>query len=743
MPHYGRSRRPKPLIIGRAIITTSSVSLTDTPAATRYGGPDGSVVLDVVITDAPSAIRHGGPDGSGISVNPAVDTPAALRQGGADGSVVLTDVYTDTPSALRFGGPDGAAVVNVTVTDTPSASRYGGPDGSAQAGSVVGPDTPSATRYGGADGTALPDLLVTSPPSGARLAGPSGSVLIGVVVIGDSPSATRHAGPDGVVNAQTPGTFVVGPDTPSATRYDGPDGAVLIGVVTVGDSPSASRYGGADGAVAIGVALTDTASASRYAGPGGTAVIIVGGTDTPSANRYGGPDGAMAIVVPIVGDSPSASRYGGASGSVSIGVGADVVVGPDTAGSSRYGGPDGSVLLAYLPTRVPYVSPAPIYVPGYSVWVADTVSGRLLWELPMSTMSWANNIGSDGSISVTLEIEKTWDSLSDQDERDPRILVREVLAGPWRFCIVVVYGSQPVWAGPYISMSRPKPAEIQLGGAEIGKIFAKRVVINPGYINGPADVTGDTVIGPNTTKGHAAYVLLSQAMTGTGRSLPITVADPGGTGLDYRTYFGYDLRKTADALRDLSNEVDGPEIRFDPQIYQGADANYLRWTVQIGSPHLGRGVDPWTFDDDVSVITTLNTDASTMALSVWSGGTGSSRDKLIAGATDTGLLALGYPMLEEVDTAHSSQDNYPILVSQAAAQLGLQKHPAVSYKVSIPADRDPLPGTYHVGEDFQITVQDDPVMPDGVYTRRIGGIAGTEAPWVTLTDIDPLPAGAS
>jgi hypothetical protein len=740
--HLGHSRRPVQPYYGRAVAPrVTTVTLTDTPSAIRHGGPDGSLAIDLVLSDTSGAQRLGGAQGAGPDVALAIDTPSALRHAGQDGALVIGDVYTDTPSALRCGGPSGTLVTDLAITDTPSALRAGGPDGSSAPGISLGPDTPGAVRYGGPDGLVSPNLAVTSPPAALRHSGPDGSVVIGVALTGDSPSGIRHSGPSGSVFADV-GAGVNLTDTPSALRQGGPDAGAFIGVVIVGDSPSASHYGGPDGVNPIGTAVTDTPSASRYSGPVGVLVIIAGGTDTPSALRAGGPDGLMGVEVPITGDSPSASRYGGAVGSVSIGIGNPVNVGPDTPGGTRYGGPDGQVMLAFLPVATPYVSPAPIYLPGYTLWVADTVTGRFLWELPLESMSWANNFGSDGSISATLDIEKTWDTLSDQDERDPRILVRELLSGPWRFCLVVIYGSNPVWAGPYISMSRPKPTQVQLGGAEIGKIFAKRVLIAPGAIS-PNDVTADTVIGPNTTKGHAAYVLINQAMIGTGRSLPIIVSDPAGSDIDYRTYYGYDLRKVADALRDLSNESDGPELRFDPQIYAGSDANYLRWVVQIGAPHLGRGITPWCFDDDVSVVTTLDTDASNMALSIYSAGAGSSRDKVIATASDTTLLSIGYPLLEEVDTAHSSQESYPILATQAVAQLGLQKQPAVSFKVQIPVDRDPNPGQYHIGEDFQITVQDDPVVPDGVYSRRIAGISGTEQPWVTLTDTDPLPVGAS
>lgn len=742
MPHYGRSRWPKRPIFGRALISAVAVSLTDTPSAVRQGGPDGSLVLDVVLADTASATRHGGPDGTGIAVAPATDTPAATRHGGADGSLVIADAYTDTPSASRYGGPGGVLSIDLAVTDSPSASRYAGPEGSAQVSIIVGPDSPSATRYAGPDGTVSPDLAVTDRPSALRHGRPDGSVAIGIVQALDTPSASRYAGPAGSVFADIGGGVSI-TDTPGIERYAGPDGVLAIGVTVALDSPSASRYAGPDGVLVIGVTVTDTAGTVRYAGPDGIAVVLVGATDTPSALRAGGPDGAMGIVVPVRLDTPSAIRHAGPAGSLSIGIGADTLVTLGSPAACRYGGPSGDVLLAYLPTRVPYVSPAPITAPGYALWVADTVTGRMLWELPLETMSWSTTLTWDGTISATLDIEKTWDSLSDQDERDPRVRVRELLSGPWRFCLVVVWGNQPVWAGPYVSLSRPKPSQVQVGGPEIVKIFSKRLLVNPAYVIGPADVSGDTVIGPSTTKGHAAAVLLNQAMTGTGRSLPITVIDPGGVGSDSRTYYGYDLAKVADALRNLANEDDGPELRFDPVITAGSDANYLGWVAQIGSPHLGRGVTPWTFDDDVSLVSTLSTDASTMALSLWAAGTGSSRDKIMANASDTSLLAIGYPLLEEVDTNTTSQTDPKLLQSAANAALGVQRKPAVSFQVTIPVDRDPMPGTYHLGEDFQITVQDDPTIEDGVYLRRIAGIAGTEGPWVTLTDTAPLPVGST
>jgi hypothetical protein len=164
--------------------------------------------------------------------------------------------------------------------------------------------------------------------------------------------------------------------------------------------------------------------------------------------------------------------------------------------------------------------------------------------------------------------------------------------------------------------------------------------------------------------------------------------------------------------------------------------------AQIGNPHVGRTGTVWVFDSDVTSIVGFDSDASTQAFGVWSGGSGTSRDKLITHSTDTAPLGIGWPMLEEVDTAHSSETVYPVLAAQTASVLAAQKQPVIAFQVQVPADTDPMVGTYRVGEDFQIDVRDDPLIPDGVYSRRIAGLSGTEKPWVTITDANPLPAGS-
>jgi hypothetical protein len=305
-----------------------------------------------------------------------------------------------------------------------------------------------------------------------------------------------------------------------------------------------------------------------------------------------------------------------------------------------------------------------------------------------------------------------------------------------------MWGNNVVWAGPYISLTQPQPNQVQLNCAEITKIYSKRVLVAPGAVIA-TDPTGDTVIGPGTTKPHAMAVLLNQAMTGTGNALPINVTDPGGAGTDNRTYYGYDLRKYWDAITALSAEIDGPELRLDPQITARSDGNYLTWTAQIGNPHIGRDMVPWTWDADVSATVSIDTDASNQALSWWSGGSGDSRDKLVSHQTDTSLLAIGYPLLEEVDTSNSSQTAQPLLDAATQADLAANKTPLVTYQVNVKADVDPMVGTYHVGEDYLLDVRDDPVIPDGTYPRRIVGLQGSEKPWVTLTDGAPLPAGST
>ncbi len=719
------------------VYTPTGVSITDSPSAERDGGPDGSLAISVVITDAPTAIRHAGPQGSGIDVALATDSPSALRQYGPDGALAITTVLTDTPSALRSSGPDGAVAVGVTTTDSPSAERDYGPDGVAAIGVTFGPDAPTALRQYGPDGLVSPDLVVTASPGGSRSAGPDGSVALGLVLT-DGPSAARFYGPVGAVQADPAGGVTL-TDAPVGSRCSGSDGVLTLGIVFAGDSPSATRLGGPDGSLILGIVLTDNPSAERDGGPDGLVLAIL--SDTPGGARATGPDGNMGIALPLIGDLPQGCRSSGPTGVVFIGLGADVNAGTAAPSGSRFSGPDGQVLLAIITSKPPYVPAAPLIAPSYELWVADTRTGRMMWKLPADTFSWDTKLNDIGTMRATIILESFRDALSDQDERDPRILVREILTGPWRFSLVLKWGNNVVWAGPYLRMSRPTPSKVEVNAAEIGKIFSKRTLVKPGAAFA-TDTAADTVIGPYTTKQHAAAVLISQALAGVGNDLPISVTDPGGAGTDYRTYYGYDLSKYWDQLLALSSEVDGPEIRFDPRVTSGSDGDYLSWVAQIGTPHLGRNVTTWVFDSDVNSIVGFDGDGSSMAFGVWESGTGQSRDKLIAHTTDTSLLAIGWPMLETVDSSHSSETSYPVVAAHSAAALAAYKQPIVAFKASVPADSDPMVGTYHVGEDFSIDIHGDPVIPDGFYTRRIAALSGTEKLWVTITDTSPLPVGS-
>jgi hypothetical protein len=391
-----------------------------------------------------------------------------------------------------------------------------------------------------------------------------------------------------------------------------------------------------------------------------------------------------------------------------------------------------------LPSKPPYIPVAPLVAPSYTLWVADTRTGRMLWELPAETFSWSSKLNDIGTISASLAVESAWDALSEQDERDPRTLLREVITGPWRFSLVLKWGNNAVWGGPYLSMARLSPSRIDLNGAEIGKFFTKRALIKPGAISA-VDPTADTSFGPNATKPHVAAALVSQALVGTGYNLPIIVTDPGGSGIDARVYYGSELAKYWDKLQALMAEVDGPEIRFDPQVTAGSDGDYVSWVMQIGNPYLGRSDTAWMFDSDINSVVSMNIDGSNMGLSMLSAGSGQSRDRLIAQSADISLLNLGWPMLEEIDSSHSSEISYPVLAAHNVAALNAYKNPVVSLQVSVPADADPMAGTYRVGDDYIVDIRGDSIIRDGLYNRRIAAISGTEKPWIAITDVGPLP----
>jgi hypothetical protein len=370
-------------------------------------------------------------------------------------------------------------------------------------------------------------------------------------------------------------------------------------------------------------------------------------------------------------------------------------------------------------------------VPQYRLYAADTRTGRIGWELPFTELSWNNPLNEAGTLRATLVIENALERFHEQGARDPRQVFREVLTGPYRFSLVLAWGNQAVFAGPYLPSTNPgdRPT-VDIGAGELLRMMDKRVL---------ADLQETVQLGP-TSPGGIIKGIIDKATENQapeiwwrqGRELPITCTNPPpASGAVTRVYYWYDTVKASEALEAYSAEEDAPDYRLDPYLVTGADGLYVKWELRIGNPSLGSAQNAWIFDDSSTIIT-QEIDAGRMASMWFVPGSGQDEEKLIAWWINEAVINRGFPALEDVDGSHSSIADYEVLSIIGSSLLDRYIDPIDQWTVRAPADAVPSLGSYRVGDAMRLDIRKHPVIEPGVYLRRITEISGDASPWVSI-----------
>lgn len=373
--------------------------------------------------------------------------------------------------------------------------------------------------------------------------------------------------------------------------------------------------------------------------------------------------------------------------------------------------------------------------PIWRLYVADTITGRVSYQLPMASMQWQSKLNDIGTAQATLDVEESLQFLSDHDERDPRVLFRQFLSGPFRYSLCFAYGDTAVWAGPYTPGTIPgNSATVNVGASEFPYMFTKRILTGSRFH--PNDAEGDVYLGP-TTKADMALSMVKLATTGDpSYALPWTCSNPPPTnGGESRAYYGFDFATVWEQLSALSSEADGPDVRFDPKLTWKTDGLYLSYELRIGTPLLG-ALTPWAWDVPTSATVQWDTNVQNMASAYYGIGSGQDREKMNALVMDSRLTNLGFPALEMTDALHTDVIDFDQLASLTAADMTLYRTPAVKWTIGVQGSRDPTIGTFRCGDTFQVAVADHPVIADGTYRRRITGLSGSLSDWAYIESAD-------
>lgn len=371
-------------------------------------------------------------------------------------------------------------------------------------------------------------------------------------------------------------------------------------------------------------------------------------------------------------------------------------------------------------------------LPGYSVLIADTRTGTIYDDLPMSDFSWTDSIdwGRPGNMTITCPL------LGEVgvSERDARTKAESVASAPWKTTLILVRGSTPLWAGP-VATHVGDEQTVQFGCVSIQQILDARLVIAAGYLDDPNNAAADVTF--TVDAGGVAAGLLQLAVTGIGRELPLFIPSPATVLSPTRTYPSVDLASTADRLKALTEEDGGPDIRFLPTL--NTQQTQLTWVTDIGTPHVGDPLAPWVWDYKVETISlSVDSDATAMATREYVVGDGQDRDRIIGIAADTTGVAAGFPVLERVSRDNAANKSAVVVQALADAALLANLAAATAWTVGVDPEMFPEIGTWRIGDNGLLSLQGHPWVPDGEYLRRITGVTHTPGN-AALETMAPLP----
>lgn len=323
----------------------------------------------------------------------------------------------------------------------------------------------------------------------------------------------------------------------------------------------------------------------------------------------------------------------------------------------------------------------------YTYLIADLRSGTILDELPLGGVSFDKKLNDAGSLRAQLHVHDPVIR-----DRGPRLVTE-----PGRSAIYVDRDGILLWGG-IIWTSRYSAAQgvLELGASDFLSYFERRLVLE-------LDVS-TPFARSNTDQVTIARDLVQLAQSHDGGDLGIAVAGARSSGV-MRTvsYPPGEMKPLADLLRDLANAEDGFDFAVDVRYNDGGHPERF---LQIGSPRLGQPGAPHVWEYGVNLVDfTWPVDAASMATRVFVQGTGDASEPITRYAADDALRRAGWPLLEAAANQLDTR-NTALLDASARGALAARRRPIVLPELTVRADLDPVVGTYLVGDDARIVIED-------------------------------------
>lgn len=406
---------------------------------------------------------------------------------------------------------------------------------------------------------------------------------------------------------------------------------------------------------------------------------------------------------------------------------------------------------------------------GTRVIIGNLVDGRRLQSLNVISGSWSDDIDSAEQLDCTLNLNHVVNAHLD--------LPNTLTPGKTFLAFIdtgldntgaKVLAAGPIWEVEYSRAT----GEMKITAKGMRSLFDHRFILPPvaktydvtrWTIPDPSDST-KTIPNPALTTSYSGISLgtivkrlIQQAMSWPGGSLPIVLpADEADANVDHqRNYLGADFKEVGEAIDDLAGVIGGPESNFAPRLT--SDRLGVEWVLQTGTvadPLIhSNNVTRWHVTAAASPVSdlTVSIDATDMGSNSWAVGGRQDDTVLVSRAVDDSLINAGYPLMEVLDSSHTSVSVQSTLDGYASGNLAFAKAPTSlwSFKVRAnPVDRSgvragPQVGEYDVGDFVQLVFGDyDPEIGQGdpfirqaqAVPLRIVGLSGDIAgDYVTIS----------
>lgn len=363
------------------------------------------------------------------------------------------------------------------------------------------------------------------------------------------------------------------------------------------------------------------------------------------------------------------------------------------------------------------------------LYAFDMLSGRRLVPLPAASGSW----------SITLNNDDTIDCTIDAAARDTTDLDVWGTTQVGRTGLLAVVDDQPVAAGPIWKRRYSQGGNIELGAGGLRSYWDRRIVLPLASRNMPLidPATGLPNVAYDINLSGLSYGTIAKRWIQTVRAWPngaIPMTFPADELGPYeRNLAAVDLKKLGALLDDIGKVLNGPDITFRPR--WSSDGLGIYWEMTHGTvanPRLG-SVDPsliqWTAGAPMGGAFGLEVDedGTAMAAEVYAAAGRSSDSAMIERGYDGTLDGAGFPLLQSVDSSHSSVQERPTLQGYANEGARSGKYAASFWAMKVRAREAGTPklGDYWTGDMARITIDPaEPVLTPGTYDRRIAKIAG-------------------